>query len=125
MIKSEFKGNPLTRHLFGDEYAKNISMRTFDGQSWYMALDICGLLGITNHSQVVRYHLTPDEYRLETIFTGRRNRRVLMINNSGMMKLIVRTRTERAEQFKAVATRTPAYLRITPWPEELNAPAAD
>jgi prophage antirepressor-like protein len=110
----------LARYLFGDEMAEAISTRTIDGDSWYMAADICGLLGIANHSQAVRTHLDGDEWRFEVIYTGLAKRRVLMISDSGMLKLIICGRSERAEQIRTIAKRAPAYLRSVPWPAELN-----
>lgn len=81
--------------LFGYNKAQKIRNRPLDGQSWYMAADICNLLGIKNYSQAVhkrriidQYTLAANEYRLETIYTGNAKRQVLMVNGSGMIKLI-------------------------------------
>lgn len=106
----------LARYLFGIEEAKTISTRTIDGKSWYMAADICRLLRITNHSQAVHDHLTDQEWQLTKIYTGTSNRQVLLVNDAGMLKLIMLGRTDWAHEVQSRAKQTPDHLKTTPWP---------
>jgi len=96
--------------LFGYDNAQAITTRTIDGQSWYMAVCICNLLGISNHSVAVhnrrirdQYTLDANEYRYELIYTGAAKRRVLMVNNSGMGKLIFQAKPQYAGEIQARA----------------------
>jgi prophage antirepressor-like protein len=43
----------LARFLFGINEAQTIQNRHYDGDHWYMASNICGLLGIAGYSQAV------------------------------------------------------------------------
>lgn len=88
----------LAIKLFGYDNAQTISNRTINGRSWYMAFDICNLVGIKNYSDAVNkkakvdaYTLTPTEHQKETIYTGTSNRNVLLVNDKGMLKLIMQS----------------------------------
>lgn len=88
----------LAIKLFGYNNAKTILNRPYNGKSWYMAYDICRLLGIENYSAAVNkpfkskaYTLLPSEYQYKTEFTGAANRRVLMVSESGVLKLIMQS----------------------------------
>lgn len=106
----------LARYLFGIEEAKTISTRTIAGNSWYMAADICRLLRIANHSQAVHDHLSGQEWQLTKIYTGTSNRQVLLVNNSGMLKLIMLGRTDWAHKVQNRVRQTPDHLKVNPWP---------
>jgi prophage antirepressor-like protein len=115
----------LARYLFGKEAAMTIPTRTFDGEHWFMAAIICDLLGISNHSQAVRDYLDDDEWRKETIYIGGRHgkKHVLLINNSGMLKLIRIGRSVNAGLVRERATIIPDNLKPASWPSELNVAA--
>jgi prophage antirepressor-like protein len=116
----------LARHLFGNEDAVQITNRNIDGERWYMALIICQILGMSNHSIAVHrdrerdtYTLEDDEWRKDTIFTGNANRQVLLVNTTGMLKIIFQGRTPRAREVQERARKTPANLRtseLVEWP---------
>ena len=111
----------ITRYLFGNEMAETITTRTMDGEHWYMAADICALLEIANHSQAVQKHLDESEYRKETIYIGGYGKKhVLLINNSGMFKLIVAGRSDLAVQVRDKVKCAPDYLKTSEWPVELE-----
>lgn len=102
----------LAIRLFGYDNAQTIKTRTFDGKSWYMADKICVLLGISNYSQAVHkkrkgdnYSLDESEYRIETIYTGKNNRNVLMVNDSGLVKLIFQAKPEHAADIQVNARK--------------------
>jgi prophage antirepressor-like protein len=100
----------LAIKLFGYDNAQSITTRIIGGQSWYMAVCICNLLGISNHSVAVhnqrirdQYTLEANEYRYEVIYTGAAKRRVLMVNNNGMGKLIFQANPQCAGEIQARA----------------------
>ncbi len=106
----------LARYLLGVDEAKTVSTRTIDGSSWYMAADLCRLLRIANHSQAIHNHLAAHEWHLHTIYTGRSNRQVLLVNDAGMLKLIMLGRTDWAHEVQSRAKQTPDHLKTIPWP---------
>jgi len=112
----------IARYLFGVENALTISNRTIGGQHWYAAVDICNLLGIENHSQAVHRARTTDnlgldgsEWRKETIFNGGSRRRMLLVNDNGMLKLILQGTSNIAQEVQERARGTPVSLIPATW----------
>lgn len=111
MSSNNFKGNKLTIYLFGDN-AKTITTRTFDNQSWYMAADICRLVGISNHSVAVhrvrkdKLHLLDSEFCNEPIHIGNYGKnKVLLVNDGGMLRLIYQADKGNKPAAKAIIER--------------------
>jgi len=101
--------------LFGYENAQTILNRPIEGGSWYMAQDICKLLGITNYSNAVNkpfraeeFSLLDSERRYHVAYTGAARRRVLMVNTNGLYKLIMQAdpQVAREIQEKAASLRS-------------------
>jgi hypothetical protein len=117
----------LARYLFGVENAEMISTRTIGGQHWYMAATICELLGIANHSQAVHREreadeltLTNSEWRKETIFTGRRKKHILLVNNGGMLKLIYQAKSPVAIEIQKRIGEIPKHLIPAEWADYMT-----
>lgn len=105
--------------LFGYQPAQNVLTRKDNiGRHWYMAADICRLLGIVGYSQAVKQHLLGSEWKKETLYTGTSRRHLLLINDSGVYKLIQIAKSESAQEIQERARRVTAPLRPTSWPEE-------
>lgn len=100
----------LTIYLFGYEPAQTIATKPIDGEHWYMAADICRLLGISNHSLAVQKYLDDNEQLKTTTFIGGRHgkKHILMINNSGMLKLVNAAQDDRVPLVKQRAMNIPA-----------------
>jgi len=82
--------------LFGYANAQTILTRTIAGGRWYMAQDICRLLGISNYSNAVNkpfrdklFTLTDRERRYYSTFTGTSKRRLLFVTTDGLYKVIM------------------------------------
>lgn len=112
----------IARYLFGKELAETITTRTIDNQHWYAAVDICVILGIENHSQAVHrtreidaFTLLDSEWRKETIFNGKNKRHMLMVNDNGMLKLIMQGTTHMAREVQMKARNTPQHLIPASW----------
>ena len=71
------------------------------GDPWWVAKDICGVLGLGNTSQALSY-LDDDEQTVITddSLTSSRNPNVSIINESGLYSLILRSRKPESKQFK-------------------------
>ena len=112
----------LARYLFGIGAVTNIATRTINGHSWYMASDICQLLGIANHSQAVHNsredNLKPleSEWRKESIYIGGYGKKkVLLVNNGGMLKLIYQAKTPAALAVQELIRGIPEHLIPEEW----------
>jgi prophage antirepressor-like protein len=88
----------LAIKLFGYDNAKTILTRTLNGKSWYMAFDVCNLVGIKNYSAAVNkkhknatYTLASSEHQLKTEYTGTSRKSILLVNDKGMLKLIMQS----------------------------------
>lgn len=124
--KRKTKMTKILRYLFGVEEAQAVTTRTIDGQHWYTAVDICNLLGIENHSQAVhRQRETDDltlqdsEWRKETVYNGTSRRKMLMVNDSGVLKLVLQGTSTKARDAQIRARQTPADLVPEGWKMEL------
>lgn len=113
------------KYLFGTELAKTISVRTINDQHWYTSVDICNLLGIENHSQAVHRKretdaltLLPSEWRKETIFNGSRKKYMQMVNDNGMLKLIMQGTSPFAQEVQKRVKSTPQHLIPAGWRRE-------
>lgn len=91
----------LAIKLFGYANAQHIMTRTGDNTHWYSANDVCRLLGIKGYSAAVHrnnkkssYNLTSNEYKLQTEYNGSSNRQILFVNNVGMLKLIMKSKSD-------------------------------
>lgn len=118
----------LARYLFGVESAKTIATQTIDGQHWYMASAVCGLLGISNHSSAVHRKRKGDELTLKeqerrckaTFIGGHGKKRILLVNNGGMLKLIFQARTSAAFEVQKRISEMPEHLIPAEWTEYLT-----
>lgn len=111
----------LAIFLFGYNEAQTIKNRHIDGDHWYMASCICGLLGITGYSQAVNKHLYDYELRKESIHIGGYGKKkVLLVSTIGMLKLIARGRTPYAHRVCERIFQVPADLRVTDWPTKIE-----
>lgn len=76
---------------------------TVDSQPWFVAKDICAVLGIGNPSDAVR-SLDDDEYRLVPAALvsseGRPQDTINLVNEPGLYSLILRSRKPEAKAFK-------------------------
>ncbi len=127
MSRNDFRGNRLTIYLFGDSAGK-IATRTHDDQSWYMAADICRLVGISSHSQAVHRQRKNDDFTLEEYewrkepeyIGGYGKKLILMVNNGGMLKLIYQSKTPAARAVQERITTIPEELFPEQWHDYLD-----
>ena len=80
---------------------------TLDGQPWFVAKDVCTVLGIANPSDAVR-SLDDDEFRLVSAALvsteGRPQDTFNLVNEPGLYSLILRSRKPEAKAFKRWVT---------------------
>lgn len=77
-----------------------VRIRDLDGEPWFVAKDVCDVLGLTNPSESLR-SLDDDEKNTIRITEGirRGNPEVNIISESGLYKLVMRSRKPAARRF--------------------------
>ncbi len=80
---------------FGD---RNVGVVEIDGKPWFIARDVCRILGIQNTSQAVK-NLDTDEKGVCQIYTPGGNQKVTAISESGLYYLIQRSTKPQAREF--------------------------
>lgn len=89
-----------------------------DGQPWFVAADVCAALDYKNASKAVADHLDPDERSNEQLDRSRMGSKAVIINESGLYALVLRSRKPEARKFAKWVTsevlpqirKTGAYL---------------
>lgn len=92
---------------------ENVSVRTkvIDGEPWFVAKDVCMMLGIQNSRDTLAKVLDDDEAGVATIYTRSsngvvQNREVGIINESGLYHLIFISRKPEAKSIRRWVTGT-------------------
>lgn len=70
---------------------------------WFIAKDICDVLGLSDVSHAVE-KLEDDEKLIRKIFVSGQNRDILIINESGLYTLIIRSNKPEARRFRKWVT---------------------
>ena len=80
-----------------------------DCELWFVAKDVCDVLGIMNASDKVRKRLEEDELRIYSIYTetkgGKAERKMLFMSESGLYKFLMRSDKPEAREFQNWVTR--------------------
>jgi anti-repressor protein len=74
-----------------------------DGEAWFIAKDVSGILGYANAPKMTR-NLDEDEKLMTTMWVAGQNREVSIINESGLFSAILSSRKPEAKQFKRWVT---------------------
>ena len=69
-----------------------------DGQPWFVAADVCAVLGIKNHRESIR-HLDDDEKGVISNDTLGGAQQTSVVNESGLYALVLRSRKPEARKF--------------------------
>lgn len=75
-----------------------------DSEPWFVAADVCAVLSLANVSDACS-NLGQDENRALRINGGRYGRPNLLITESGLYKLVMRSDKEKAKEFQDWVTR--------------------
>lgn len=74
-----------------------------DGEPWFVAKDVCDILGIDNPSQAVG-RLDDDESGITSTYTTAGPREMLTVNESGVYSLVFTSRKPEAKRFRKWVT---------------------
>ena len=85
-------------------YQENpVRMQVIDGQPWFVAKDICDILGLSNSRKAVAA-LDDDEKGVTTMDTSGGKQQLGIVNESGMYTLIFNSRKPLAREFRKWVT---------------------
>jgi hypothetical protein len=94
-------GDQLVPFLFGGESMVRVVIR--GGGPWFVALDVCGVLGIAKHRNAVS-RLADDERGSVLVDTLGGQQEVAAVSESGLYALIFRSRKPKAIEFRKWVT---------------------
>ncbi len=94
----------LTELVFISENNKKIRTILINNQPYFVALDVCQMLGILNHKDAIAKSLDDDEKLRSEISTSGQRREVNLINESGLYHLIFRSNKPEAKTFRKWVT---------------------
>lgn len=70
-----------------------------EGEPWFVATDVCSALGYVNPSKAVADHLDDDERSHEQLDRSRMGSKAIVISESGLYALVLRSRKPEARKF--------------------------
>ena len=74
-----------------------------DGEPWFVAKDVCDVLGLSNITEALR-NLDDDELTSEILKSGNQGREMKLVSESGLYSLVLRSRKTEAKAFKRWVT---------------------
>lgn len=96
---------PFSFQLFPGADTKTIRVVTIDNNPWFVAKDVCSVLGLTHVTKALLL-LDDDEKGLTPIHTLGGAQQLLIISESGLYKLIMRSDKPEARAFQDWVTKT-------------------
>jgi prophage antirepressor-like protein len=119
--------------IFGDNHIVQIVM--INKEPWFVAADVCKVLGLQNPTARLKERLDDDEYLTYvirrsgqndekltyTVYTSDQNRKVNLVNESGLYNLIFQSRKSGAKAFRKWVTSEvlPAIRRTGKYTPEI------
>lgn len=76
-----------------------------DGEPWFVAADVCAVLGYTNASKAIADHLEADDRSNEQLDRSRMGSKAVIISEAGLYALVLRSRKPAARKFAKWVTR--------------------
>jgi len=71
-----------------------------DGNPWFIAKDVCDVLGLVNPTEATRSLDDDEKATLSTNESGKRPMKLLIISESGLYELVLGSRKPKAKEFK-------------------------
>ena len=89
----------LTPSFFNFEESTPIRSLIKGGEPWFVAKDICDVLGLSNITEALR-NLEDDELTSEILKSGNQGREMKLISESGLYALVIRSNKPNARKFR-------------------------
>lgn len=74
-----------------------------DGEPWFVLKDVCGVLGLTDTGRTAE-RLDSDELTRTTLVSGGQNREMLIVNESGLYNVVLRSDKPESKPFRKWVT---------------------
>lgn len=88
---------------FTDEDGVTMLVRVLtdeDGEPWFVAKDVCAILGYRNGSRDINRHVEEDDRRKQMVSDGTQMKETIVINESGLYSLVLSSKLPKAKDFK-------------------------
>ena len=92
--------------IFENEEFGKVRTVIKDGEPWFVGKDVAEILGYTNTRDALAKHTDTEDKADVAIHDGRQNRKMTIINESGLYSLILSSKLPRAKEFKRWVTAT-------------------
>jgi prophage antirepressor-like protein len=90
--------------MFNYEDGQQVRTISIDGQPWFVAKDVCNILGVSNITETFK-RLDEDEFSTtEVVDSIGRSQEVYIINEYGLYSLVMTSRKKEAKSFKRWVT---------------------
>ena len=80
------------------------ALRDESGEPWFVANDICKILGYSNPRDAVAKHIDDEDKRVSQIATPSGSQKTIVINESGLFSLVLKSKLPQAKKFKRWVT---------------------
>lgn len=90
--------------FFREEEGYTLRAATIDGQEWFVAKDVCDILGFSKYRDAIETNLDEDERVSILVDTLGGKQAMTAINESGLYALIFRSRKPKAREFRRWVT---------------------
>lgn len=87
-----------------EENINDFTAIEIDGEPWFIAAEVCNLLGLTNPTESLKA-LDDDEKLTSEILRAGQKRKVNLINESGLYNLVFRSKKPSAKKFRKWITK--------------------
>ena len=114
--------------VFENEQFGNVRGINIDGEGWLVGKDVAELLGYKNTRDALSKHVDEEDKSEVAIHDGRQNRNMVVINESGLYSLVLRSKLPQAKKFRRWVTsevlpqirQTGGYIPIKEEDDELT-----
>ena len=103
MNKKENKVEPMQVFNYGENENAPIRVQVINGETWFVAKDVCDRLGLTNSRKALQ-SLDNDEKGVTTGYTLGGNQAMGIVNESGLYSLVFQSRKPGAKKFRKWVT---------------------
>lgn len=78
---------------------------TIEGEMWFVAKDVCAILGIRHQRDIVSSMLDDEDRMITTIFSSGQRRQFMLINEAGFFVLIMRSSKPKAKSLRKLLSK--------------------
>lgn len=91
----------IKKYMFENSEVRMLSR---DKEPWFIGKDVAGILGYANSPKAIKDHVDEEDKLTERIVMSGQSREVILINESGLYSLILKSKLPNAKKFKRWVT---------------------